>query len=221
VKKFPLLFAGIFATFALGWTGVVLVPQIQIGKLQPQVDEENADVYPVNAGGMVDQGRKVYVANGCADCHTQAVRGGGAYDVSRGWGTRQTAARDYMYETPAQLGAVRNGPDLTNIGNPELTDSTTGQKRWKDAEWHYLHLYNPRAVTPGSIMPSFRFLFEKRKITGQRSAEALNFPADQAMDGGCEVVPTPEAKALVGYLLSLDKTHPLKEIKTSKEGAAK
>ena len=70
-------------------------------------------------------------------------------------------------------------------------------------------------------MPPFRFLFEKRKIVGERSAEALYLSGDDAPPEGYEVVPGPEARALVGYLLSRDKSHPLKEVKSSKEGAAK
>ena len=60
-------------------------------------------------------------------------------------------------------------------------------------------------------MPAYRYLFEKRKISGQRSVDALNVPTDD----GYEIVPTPEAVSLVGYLLSLDKSHALKEVKTA------
>jgi cytochrome c oxidase cbb3-type subunit 2 len=129
-------------------------------------------------------------------------------DVERGWGTRQTVARDYIYDNPVQLGTTRNGPDLANIG-----------ERQKSAQWHYQHLYNPRSLTPESIMPSFRFLFEKRKISGQKSEDALNLIGDDAVEEGYEVVPTQDAKALVGYLLSLDHSHPLKEVKETKAAA--
>ena len=60
-------------------------------------------------------------------------------------------------------------------------------------------------------MPSYRYLFDKRKISGQRSVDALDVPVED----GWEVVPKPEAKELVGYLLSLDRSHPLKEAKTA------
>jgi cytochrome c oxidase cbb3-type subunit 2 len=119
-------------------------------------------------------------------------------------------ARDYIYGAPVQLGTMRNGPDLTNIG-----------VRQANAEWHYLHLYNPRTVTPGSIMPPFRFLFEKRKIIGQRSAEAVELTGDDAPPVGYEVVPTREAQSLVAYLLSLDSEHPLQGVKSVKTGGAK
>jgi len=211
VKRLPLFFTGVFATFALAWLGVVAVPQAQLRNLQPQIDEDNTtDVYPVNVGGVADQGRRVFVANGCVSCHSQQLRGAGTVDAERGWGNRRTVPLDYIYGQPVELGLMRNGPDLTNIG-----------VRQPNAEWHYLHLYNPRAVTPGSIMPPFRFLFEKRKISGARSADALYLSGVDALPDGYEMVPTPDAKALVGYLLSRDKSHPLKEIKASREGASK
>lgn len=211
MKQFPLLFAGIFAAFALGWLGTVAVPQAQLGNLQPQTDEEGGDVYPVNNNGIAAQGRQVYVANGCVHCHSQVVRDKhSGSDIDRGWGPRRTVARDYIYNQPVQLGMMRNGPDLTNIG-----------MRQPSSEWHYQHLYNPRSVTPGSIMPPFRFLFEKRKIVGQRSAEALNLAGTDQPPEGWEIVPTADARSLVGFLLSLDSTHPLKEVKEMQEAAAK
>src|SRR5579862_5850012 len=120
-----------------------MIPESQIGHLTPQVDEEGGDVYPVNISGVLDQGRRVYAAEGCFYCHSQQVRPDHiGPDIERGWGTRQTAARDYIYDRPALLGTMRNGPDLANIG-----------ARQKSAQWHYLHLYNPRSLTADSIMP--------------------------------------------------------------------
>jgi len=196
----------IFGTFTLGWIGIVMIPESQIGHLTPQVDEEGGDVYPVNISGVLDQGRRVYAAEGCFYCHSQQVRPDHiGPDIERGWGTRQTAARDYIYDRPALLGTMRNGPDLANIG-----------ARQKSAQWHYLHLYNPRSLTADSIMPSFHFLFEKRKISGERSPDALSLTGPDAVEDGYEVVPTQDAKALVGYLLALDHSHPLKEVKEVK-----
>ena len=65
-------------------------------------------------------------------------------------------------------------------------------------------------------MPPYRYLFKKQKIGGQRSADALNVPVED----GFEIVPTADAKNLVGYLLSLDKSHPLKEVKSAAPAVA-
>jgi cytochrome c oxidase cbb3-type subunit 2 len=64
-------------------------------------------------------------------------------------------------------------------------------------------------------MPAYRFLYERRRISGERSADALTLTRDDAVPAGWEVVPTYEAKCLVAYLMSLDQSHPLKEVKSN------
>ena len=61
-------------------------------------------------------------------------------------------------------------------------------------------------------MPPFRYLFELRKrMDGVPSPHALQFPKDFAPPAGYEVVPTPEARQLAAYLLSLRADAPLYE----------
>src|SRR4029453_17606568 len=50
---------------------------------------------------------------------------------------------------------------------------TAGLPPMYSAAWHHVHLYAPRSINPDSNMPSYRFLYRKRRITGERSAEAL------------------------------------------------
>jgi cytochrome c oxidase cbb3-type subunit 2 len=83
------------------------------------------------------------------------------------------------------------------------------------AAWHHRHLYNPRSVTLDSNMPAYHFLYEKRPIGGQRAADALKLSAADAVPEGWEVVPTYDAKCLVAYLMSLDQSHALKEVKAT------
>jgi hypothetical protein len=64
-------------------------------------------------------------------------------------------------------------------------------------------------------MPAFKFLYQKRHIAGERSADALKLTDDEAPPDGYEVVPSYEAKCLVAYLMSRDQSHPLKEVKSS------
>jgi cytochrome c oxidase cbb3-type subunit 2 len=210
---FPILLAA-FAT-SLGVT--VLVPHAQLGGLTPDFKEEEgliSDVYPNVPGGLAEVGRQVYVSEGCQTCHTQVVRGGDSADVDRGWGQRRTVARDYVTETVPVLGSSRLGPDLSNIGsekwrNEPADDPYKPAKR--DASWHLKHLYNPMAMGEDSIMPAYEHLFALRKITGTPSPDAIELPRAKTVPAGYEVVPTPEAKALVAYLGSLDRSHPLKE----------
>ena len=113
---FPILLIA-FAT-SLGVT--VLIPHAQLGALTPDFKEEDglvSDVYPNVPGGLAEVGRQVYVSEGCQTCHTQIVRGGDSADVDRGWGSRRTVARDHVTEHTPVLGALRLGPDLSNVGS--------------------------------------------------------------------------------------------------------
>lgn len=118
MKGLQPLFLGIFAIFAFSWLGMTVVPNIQIGSLNPQSDEEGTDIYPQPPSGMVTRGARVYAANGCFYCHSQQVRPeyGGA-DIERKWGTRRSAPRDYIFEPIVFLGKMRTGPDLANVGH--------------------------------------------------------------------------------------------------------
>jgi cytochrome c oxidase cbb3-type subunit 2 len=90
------------------------------------------------------------------------------------------------------------------------------------AAWHHRHLYNPRSITADSNMPSYRFLYEKRRIIGEASSDALNFAGtpEEGPPVGWEIVPTYDGKCLVAYLMSLDQAHPLKEAKSVVAAAA-
>lgn len=197
MNRMPAIVTGIFLTFLASWIGMVVYPYFALGRFLPFTDEATGDINPPALSGLAVMGQRVYASSGCVYCHSQQVRQAGyGSDLARGWGARPTVARDYMRDTPAFLGTMRTGPDLSNIG-----------ARQPDAMWHHRHLYRPSAVTPGSIMPSFRFLYRTQKIEGQRSANAIDvLPPD-----GYEVVPTPEAEALVAYLLSLNRNYPLPE----------
>lgn len=142
---------------------------------------------------LVREGERVYAANGCIYCHSQQVRPSPfSDDIERGWGDRRTTPQDYLNDQRIFLGTMRTGPDLSNIGARQSSPS-----------WHYQHLYDPRSVSPGSIMPPFHFLFEKRLLTGQFDPDALVFHGSKMVAGNSQIVPNRDAHALVAYLLSL------------------
>jgi cytochrome c oxidase cbb3-type subunit 2 len=282
---FP-LFLGLFGTFAFSWIGLTVIPNWQIGHLDPQMDEEGTDIYPMPKSGMAERGERVYTANGCFYCHSQQVRPDYiSSDIDRKWGTRRSAPRDYVFARPALLGKMRMGPDLSNIGkrapaedqnappagpspaaspaavaspasatsrarstsSPAATalpassaaaakpnqspaasaspaapassaiGSTppSGELPAYSAAWHHKHLYSPRSVALDSNMPAYRFLYEKRRISGEPSADALKLGGRDAPKGSWEIVPSYDAKCLVAYLMSLDQSHPLKEVKSA------
>jgi cytochrome c oxidase cbb3-type subunit II len=195
----PLLFLGLFATMACSWTGFILAPQLQLGGLTQTntvvVGDAVSLTYPVAEPGEAHAGAEIYRANGCAACHTQMVRPLDlGSDIQRGWGQRRSLAEDYLFEQPVMLGSQRIGPDLANYGR--LMDTNNNNEIYK-------RLYNPRLITPGSVMPPYRFLFETRKIGLFPSTSAFVPPGPDAPADGYEIVPRPAARALAAYLLSL------------------
>ncbi|MEI6072455.1 MAG: cbb3-type cytochrome c oxidase subunit II [Verrucomicrobiae bacterium] len=202
MNRLPLIFLGVFVTFASSWLGLVVYPYFALGHLQPLPDEETGGTFPPGNSGLAVAGQRVYAANGCVYCHSQQVRLAPlTTDIAKGLGPRQTVARDYLRAQPVFLGTMRTGPDLSNIG-----------ARQPDTNWHHRHLYEPRTVTDWSIMPSFRFLYKIRKIQGQPSDDAvMGLCGPHAPPPGWEAVPTADANALVAYILSLKRNYPLPE----------
>jgi cytochrome c oxidase cbb3-type subunit 2 len=189
----PLIFLGLFATFAWSWFSLVLKPQNELGTLEPFRDEVSGQIYPINRAGTAQQGRDIYRANGCAVCHTQQVRSSeSGSDIERGWGIegRPTVARDFLFDQPALPGTFRVGPDLANVANRH------------DAKWQFAHLYNARITSPGSSMPPYPFLFQKRKVRGAMSPEAID-AGKYGPGEGYEIIPGDQARAVVAYLQSL------------------
>ena len=132
---------------------------------------------------------------------TMAVISSKGADIERGWGLRRTVGRDYLLDTPVMLGSQRIGPDLSNLGN-----------RNPDTNWHLVHLFDPRLTVKDSVMPSYRYLFEKRPLNGVAAPDALRFNGELVIDDlGRQVIPRSSAKELVAYLMSLRLDQPIFE----------
>jgi cbb3-type cytochrome c oxidase subunit II len=91
------------------------------------------------------RGRTVYSREGCAYCHTQQVRYLDA-DIAR-FGA-PTLAWETRLDYPHLWGTRRIGPDLSRAGSTRSED------------WHFAHLFSPRALVPDSVMPAYRALFD-------------------------------------------------------------
>ncbi len=90
-------------------------------------------------------GRLVYLREGCWYCHSQYVRP--VTGETRRWGPVSEAG-EYAFDVPHLWGTRRIGPDLTRVG-----------MKFSD-EWHLAHFWDPRQLTPDSIMDPYRGLFE-------------------------------------------------------------
>jgi len=131
----------IVTTFFIIIFSTVLTPMVLFNP-KPNGRGNDYSMIPAKVADAA-RGRRIFVREGCFYCHTQFTR-----LQDRGYGPLVREG-DYVYETPHQLGTARTGPDLTNEGGR------------MSSQWQKAHLVSPRAVKPGSIMPSFSYLNER------------------------------------------------------------
>src|SRR3546814_2050223 len=74
----------------------------------------------------------------------------------------------YVYDSPHQLGTMRTGPDLLNVG-----------ARLPSRDWHLTHLYQPRASFGWSMMPAYPYLFEVKERADPGDV-VISLPEDHA-----------------------------------------
>lgn len=182
-----LIFIGAFAAIAMSFTALALFPLFQLSTIEPTPER-------VEYTAQQQRGRVVYEREGCIYCHSQQVRPDGfGSDVERGWGPRGSLPGDYVYDRPHLLGTMRTGPDLHDIAS-----------RQPSRDWQLAHLYQPRSVSPGSIMPAFPYLFEVRNEDNVLPSEiTVPISPDYAPEEGKVVVATEDALALYEYLMTL------------------
>jgi cytochrome c oxidase cbb3-type subunit 2 len=212
MKNLPLIFCGVFATIAFSWAGLILTSQIQYGHLQPAVVGDITVPSRSPQGGPAASGKDEYIKLGCIYCHTQQIRPAelfaeGQGDIARGWGPRNTVARDYITQERVLLGTMRTGPDLANVGARLAPD------------WHYLHLFDPTITSKGSNMAPFAFLYKKVELKAgdAEPVSALKLTPEYLKSKGIaeniRFVPTERADNLVAYLMSLKVEGSLPEAK--------
>ncbi|PJA08480.1 MAG: cytochrome C oxidase Cbb3 [Flavobacteriales bacterium CG_4_10_14_0_2_um_filter_32_8] len=95
------------------------------------------------------QGRDIYIKEGCYNCHSQMIRPF-RHETER-YG-EYSKSGEFVYDHPFQWGSKRTGPDLAREGSKKLR---------KSHSWHYNHLFDPRSMSPGSIMPNYKWLMVK------------------------------------------------------------
>jgi len=130
----------IFAVIAILIGGIVqIVPTIMVKSNIPTI----ASVKPYSPLEL--QGRDLYIREGCVGCHSQSVRPFRS-EVER-YGP-QSKAGEFVYDHPFLWGSKRTGPDLLREGG-----------KYND-NWHFNHFWSPQSISAGSIMPSYKWLFD-------------------------------------------------------------
>ncbi len=118
------------------------------------------------------QGRDIYIREGCYLCHSQMVRP--FRDEVARYG-EYSKAGEFVYDHPFQWGSKRTGPDLARVGG-----------KYPDS-WHFNHMQDPQSMSPGSIMPSYTWLYENKIDTAItpakiRAMTTLGVPYEKGYD---------------------------------------
>ena len=125
----------IFAAVAIG--GLVLIPPLFLQGAIAPIDT----LRPYTA--LEQEGRDIYIREGCNTCHSQQVRP--LKSETERYGPYSLAGEG-TYDRPFLWGSRRTGPDLHRVGG-----------RYPDS-WHWLHFKDPRQLEARSNMPVFDFL---------------------------------------------------------------
>ena len=159
------------------------------------------------------EGRDIYIREGCNNCHSQMIRPFRSETERYG---EYSKAGEFVYDHPHLWGSKRTGPDLHRVG-AKYSDS-----------WHYNHMMDPGSMSPGTIMPSYPWLFEDEvNVEGTpakiRAMQTLGVPYAEGYDqiavedltyqaesitknlekDGLQVLPNSEIVALIAYLQRL------------------
>jgi len=135
VEGKPLLFTVLLLVAVLTGGVVQILPTVFAPAAVPYTGEVQKPYSPLELAG-----RDIYTREGCYLCHSQMIRS--LQHETQRYGA-YSRPEESIYDHPFQWGSKRTGPDLARVGGkyPNI--------------WHYVHLLDPRATSPGSNMPSF------------------------------------------------------------------
>jgi cytochrome c oxidase cbb3-type subunit I/II len=140
----PLVFT-VLAVVAILIGGIVeIIPMYLIKENVPTI----ASVHPYTPLEVL--GRDLYIREGCLGCHSQMIRPFRSETERYG---EYSKAGEFVYDHPFLWGSERKGPDLAREGGKY------------PAAWHYTHMDDPRATSPGSIMPRYDWLLTQKLET--------------------------------------------------------
>ena len=186
----PLLFSGLVLLAILIGGMAQLIPAILVHDAVP-ITHQMKPYTPLELAG-----RDIYIREGCYNCHTQQVRTLVAETLRYG---PYSEAWEYVHDHPFQWGSKRTGPDLHRVGGkyPNL--------------WHYKHMMDPRATSPGSTMPTYAFLAQGKVDFSQLHKkialmQKLGVPYRSADVDAAEALANAQAQTIVADLASTGAT---------------
>ncbi len=138
LEKRPVQFTVLAAVVVLVGGLVEMIPTFLVKSNIPTI----SSVKPYSPLEL--QGRDIYIREGCNNCHSQMIRPFRSETERYG---EYSKAGEFVYDHPFLWGSKRTGPDLHRVG-----------KKYPNV-WHFLHMDDPRQISPGSIMPRYPWLF--------------------------------------------------------------
>ena len=150
-KPIPFLIATLIVILIGGI--IELVPTFLIKSNVPTI----ASVKPYTPLEL--QGRDIYRREGCFTCHSQMIRPFRSETERYG---EYSKAGEFVYDHPFQWGSKRTGPDLAREGTLNLKKTDT---------WHFNHMDDPQAISPGTIMPAYPFMLDRELDTASTPAK--------------------------------------------------
>ncbi|MCB1647912.1 MAG: cytochrome-c oxidase, cbb3-type subunit II [Pseudomonadales bacterium] len=180
----------LLTVLAVSFGGIVEIVPLMSQKVVTEPIEGLEPLTPLQL-----EGRDIYIREGCTVCHSQMIRPLRA-EVER-YG-HYSVAGELVYDHPFVFGSKRTGPDLARVGGLYSDD------------WHRAHLLDPRSVVPGSIMPSYPWLFDtpvnvedlpKKLATLQKLG--VPYTDDDIANAAQGLEGATEADAMIAYLQQL------------------
>ncbi|MFA7289659.1 MAG: cytochrome-c oxidase, cbb3-type subunit I [Melioribacteraceae bacterium] len=141
LEKRPMKFALLSTVVILIGGAVEFIPTYLVKSNIPTI----ASVKPYSPLEL--HGRDIYIREGCNNCHSQLVRPFRSETERYG---EYSKAGEYVYDHPFLWGSKRTGPDLHRVGG-----------KYGNL-WHFMHMEDPRTMSPGSIMPPYPWLYSEK-----------------------------------------------------------
>ncbi len=138
-------------------TGTVVT--VFVPMFMPSTQPPSGYVKPYTA--IEQEGRDLYMREGCNNCHTQTVRPLRTEVLRYG---EYSKPEEFAWDRPFLWGSRRTGPDLNRVGG-----------KYPDS-WHYKHMHKPQDMFALSNMPPYGWMaankldtsvsFKKTKVLG-------------------------------------------------------
>ncbi len=191
LEGWPMIFTLLTTIAILIGSVIEIIPMLLVKSNIPRI----ASVQPYTPLEL--EGRDIYVAEGCYNCHSQMIRPM-LHEVER-YGDYSKPG-EFIYDYPFQWGSKRTGPDLQRVGGkyPHL--------------WHVRHMDDPRLTTPNSIMPRYQWLLTQEMDFSDTARKIevsmmLGVPYTPAQAEGAVEAAKAQAKSIAEEVASQDPAY--------------